>query len=169
MPGLDVVLLGGSRRSISHMSCILVNSLGSTFLDLVVRVLFVHGSRTLRLCRRSRGLIGIGSGVGLISDMAGGRRDDRNQIRTVLHSRVPQAQRRRVPPIPCVHNAALFPQSFFQNRLCLRGFPLRLIMSEGLASLLFFRFPLKDVPEAHSIFSRPVYTLCSALRNCRAT
>ena len=55
------------------MSWILVNSLGNTFLVPVVRVFFVRSSRTLGLCRRSRGLIGVGSGVGWVSDMAGGR------------------------------------------------------------------------------------------------
>ncbi len=54
------------------MSCILVNSLGSTFLDPRVRVFFVRNSRMLGLCRRSRGLIGIGSGAGRVSGMAEG-------------------------------------------------------------------------------------------------
>ncbi len=60
--------------SSSHISWIFVNSLGSMFLDLVVRVFFVRSSRILTLCRRSRGLIGIGSGVGWVSGMAGRRR-----------------------------------------------------------------------------------------------
>ena len=50
-----------------------INSLGSRLLDPVVRVFSVHSSRMLRLCRRSRGLIGIGSGVGWVSGMAGQR------------------------------------------------------------------------------------------------
>jgi hypothetical protein len=53
-----------------------VNSLGNTFLDPVVRVFLVRSSRTLGLCRRSRGLIGIGSGVGWVSGMAGRERGD---------------------------------------------------------------------------------------------
>ena len=53
-----------------------INSLGSRLLDPVVRVFSVHSSRMLRLCRRSRGLIGIGSGAGWVSDMAGRRRRD---------------------------------------------------------------------------------------------
>ena len=56
------------------MSWILVNSLGNTFLVPVVRVFFVRSSRTLGLCRRSRGLVGIGSGVGLVSATVGRRR-----------------------------------------------------------------------------------------------
>ena len=59
-------LIGVSRRSSSHMSCIFVNSLGSTFLDPRVRVFSVRSSHRLGLCPRSRGLIGIGSGVGWV-------------------------------------------------------------------------------------------------------
>src|SRR5437667_12162285 len=59
-----------------HMSWVFVNSLGSTFLDPGVRVSFVHSSRTSGLGQRSRGLIGIGSGVGWVSAMAGRRQDD---------------------------------------------------------------------------------------------
>ena len=66
-------LIGVSRRSSSHMSCIFVNSLGSTFLDPWVRVFFVRSSRTLRPRRRSRGLIGIGSGDWWVSGMADSR------------------------------------------------------------------------------------------------
>jgi len=47
--------------------------LGSMFLGLVVRVFFVRNSRRLGPCRRSRGLIGIGSGGTWISDTAGRR------------------------------------------------------------------------------------------------
>ncbi len=43
--------------SSSRMSCILVNSLGSTFLDPVVRGFLCHNSRRLRLCR-----VEVGSG-----------------------------------------------------------------------------------------------------------
>ena len=50
-----------------------INSLGSRLLDPVVRVFSVHSSRMLRLCRRSRGLIGIGSGDWWVSGMAGSR------------------------------------------------------------------------------------------------
>jgi hypothetical protein len=56
------------------MSWIFVNSLGSTFLDLLVRVFLVRDSRILTLRLRGRGLIGIGSGVGWVSGMAGRRR-----------------------------------------------------------------------------------------------
>ncbi len=59
------------------MSWILVKNLGNTSLDPRVRVFFVRSSRMLGLCRRSRGLIGIGSGVGWVSGMADRRRDDR--------------------------------------------------------------------------------------------
>jgi len=53
--GISWLSFRGSRRSSSHMSWILVNSLGSTFLDPAVRVFFVRSSRRLGLCRRSRG------------------------------------------------------------------------------------------------------------------
>src|SRR5437667_7544805 len=53
-----------------------INSLGSRLLDPVVRVFSVHSSRMLRLCRRNRGLVGIGSGAGWVSGMAGRRRGD---------------------------------------------------------------------------------------------
>jgi len=66
-------VLEGSRRSSSHIACRLVNSLGNTSLDPVVREFLVRSSHRLGLCRRSRGLIGIGSGVGWVSGMAGGR------------------------------------------------------------------------------------------------
>src|SRR5712664_998681 len=66
-----------SRRNFpvsSSHTCRLVNSLGTTFLDPVVRVFFLRSFHTLRLCLRSRGLVGIGSGVGWVSGMAGRRR-----------------------------------------------------------------------------------------------
>lgn len=65
-----------SCRSSSHMSWIFVNSLGSTFPVPWVRVFLVHNSRRPGLGQQSRGLIGIGSGVGRVSGMAGRRRDD---------------------------------------------------------------------------------------------
>jgi len=55
------------------MACRLVNSLGNTSLDPVVREFLVRSSHRLGLCRRSRGLIGIGSGVGWVSGMADSR------------------------------------------------------------------------------------------------
>ena len=48
-----------------------IKELGSTFLNRVVRVFFVRSSRILGLCRRSRGLIGIGSGAWLVSRTVG--------------------------------------------------------------------------------------------------
>src|SRR5207302_1996328 len=50
-PAGSMLMPRGSLRSIDHMSCIFVNSLGGTFLDTLVRVFFVRNSRTLGLCR----------------------------------------------------------------------------------------------------------------------
>ncbi len=71
-----LLFLVGPRRDVragpsSHMSCVLVNSLGSMLLALVVRVFFGRSSRRLVLYLRSRGLVGIGSGVGWVSGIAG--------------------------------------------------------------------------------------------------
>src|SRR5947199_5708547 len=77
-PCLSFLLLsfGGSRKYSNHTARRLVSSLGNTFLDARVRVFFVRSPRTLRLCLRSRGLTGIGSGDWWVSGMAGSRRGD---------------------------------------------------------------------------------------------
>ena len=55
------------------MACRLVNSLGNTSLNPVVREFLVRSSHRLGLCLRSRGLIGIGSGDWWVSGMADSR------------------------------------------------------------------------------------------------